>query len=70
MAVLVRYRGTEKAENQALLGQTEEAESGTQWRHCGRRCCLLGQVQESFPALDMAELPLSSEDNKELSGHL
>ena len=28
------------------------------------------RCRDSFPALDMAELPPSSEDNKELSGHL
>lgn len=47
MAVLARRRGTEKAENRALLGSTEDTESGTQWCHCGRWCCLPGQVQEA-----------------------
>lgn len=47
MAVLARCRGTEKAKNWALLGPTEEAESGTRWHRCGHWCCLPGQVQEA-----------------------
>lgn len=37
-----------RTRNRALLGPTEEAKSGTQWRCCGHWCCVPGQVQEAI----------------------
>lgn len=73
MVVLARHRETEKAENQEP-GFAGTNRRGQEWDSVASLRTLvlrpMAGAGGNFPALDMADLPPSSEDNKELSGHL